>query len=157
MAKLLASHGIAYMETNFDKPWGGYFVIETGDESSVNNFIEVFYPERKEELTTTSLPLSPKILCVAPEKRLSWQYHFRRAELWKLIDGEAGYVKNETDEQTEVQHMVTGETLVLGQGERHRLVGLGQWGIIAEIWRHSDPANPSNEDDIVRLEDDFGR
>lgn len=36
-------------------------------------------------------------------------------------------------------------------GERHRLIGLNNWGVIAEIWRHTDKENPSDEDDIVRL------
>ena len=34
----------------------------------------------------------------------------------------------------------------LEKGERHRLVGLSDWGKIAEIWQHTDPNNPSNED-----------
>jgi len=37
------------------------------------------------------------------------------------------------------------------------LVGLDADAIIAEIWQHTDAANPSNEDDIVRVQDDFGR
>ena len=50
-----------------------------------------------------------------------------------------------------------GDIIQLKQGERHRLLGTESWGIIAEIWRHTDAANPSNEDDIVRVQDDFGR
>jgi mannose-6-phosphate isomerase len=46
---------------------------------------------------------------------------------------------------------------VLKQGERHRLVGLEDWGVIAEIWQHTDASNPSDESDIVRVQDDFGR
>ena len=45
----------------------------------------------------------------------------------------------------------------LKQGERHRLVGLDNWGIVAEIWQHTDAANPSDEEDIIRVQDDFGR
>jgi hypothetical protein len=26
----------------------------------------------------------------------------------------------------------------LQQGERHRLVGLEEWGVVAEIWQHTD-------------------
>lgn len=33
----------------------------------------------------------------------------------------------------------------------------GGWGVVAEIWQHTDKDNPSNEDDIVRVQDDFGR
>ena len=47
--------------------------------------------------------------------------------------------------------------IILQQGERHRLVGLSDYAVIAEIWQHTDATNPSDEDDIVRLQDDFGR
>ena len=53
--------------------------------------------------------------------------------------------------------MQKGDTIRLKQGERHRLIGVDNWGIIAEIWQHTDAVNPSNEDDIVRVQDDFGR
>lgn len=49
------------------------------------------------------------------------------------------------------------KTVQTQQRQRHRLVGLETWGVIAEIWMHSDPDAPSDENDIVRLEDDFGR
>ena len=101
--------------------------------------------------------LSPKILVVAPQKRLSWQYHFRRAEIWRVIGGQAGVVVSDTDEQTPVRALSIGDEINLKQGERHRLVGVDAWGIVAEIWQHVDAAHPSDEDDIVRLEDDFGR
>ena len=53
--------------------------------------------------------------------------------------------------------MHSGDIIRLKQGERHRLMGLDNWGIVAEIWQHIDVDNPSNEDDIVRVQDDFGR
>lgn len=153
---LLNSKGINASDTDFSRPWGGFFVIDLRDNSA-DNFINSFYPELKDEFASTNLPLSPKILCIAPEKRLSWQYHHRRSEYWKLIDGVAGYIKSDTDGQTVVHHMVMNKTLILKQGERHRLVGLHDWGIIAEIWKHTMPDHPSDENDIVRLQDDFGR
>jgi mannose-6-phosphate isomerase len=36
-------------------------------------------------------------------------------------------------------------------------VGLEDYAVVAEIWQHSDADNPSDENDIVRLQDDFGR
>jgi hypothetical protein len=36
-------------------------------------------------------------------------------------------------------------------------VGLQGWGVLAEIWQHTDAGQPSDEDDIVRVQDDFGR
>ena len=139
---------------DFDRPWGGFLVIDSED---TKKFIHQFYPELEDELTGTSLPLSPKILCVAPGQRLSWQYHYRRAELWKLIEGKAAYKKSDTDQEGDIHIMEMNKTLTLRQGERHRLIGLNGWGIIAEIWQHTDAHDPSDEDDIVRLQDDYGR
>ena len=88
---------------------------------------------------------------------MSWQYHFRRAEIWKVIGGIAGVVTSDTDVENELQTLPLGTIINLKQGERHRLIGLGEWGIIAEIWQHTNAENPSDEDDIVRVQDDFGR
>lgn len=136
------------------RPWGGFFVIE---EDDADKFIEQFFPHLNKNVLSISGKLSPKILLVEPGKKLSWQYHHRRAEIWKLIAGRAGVIKSEDDHQKEVILLEPGDLVELQQGERHRLIGLDQWGIIAEIWRHTDAEHPSDEDDIVRLQDDFGR
>ena len=136
------------------RPWGGFFVL---DESEAGKFIALFFPHLTAEELNISGKLSPKILIVAPGKRLSWQYHHRRAEIWKLIGGVAGVVISDTDEEKEITHLTIGDIIQLKQGERHRLLGLDGWGVVAEIWRHTDVENPSDEDDIVRVQDDFGR
>jgi hypothetical protein len=68
-----------------------------------------------------------------------------------------GVATSPTDEEGEVKSYEPGALIVLKQGERHRLVGLDGWGVIAEIWQHTDASQPSDEDDIVRVQDDFGR
>ena len=146
--------GFEIQSTDFQRPWGGFFVIDPVD---TKKFIHQFHPELAEDLASTNLPLSPKILCVAPGQRLSWQHHHRRAELWKIIEGKAAYKKSDTDLEGDIKIMEINKTLTLGQGERHRLIGLNEWGIIAEIWQHTDATQPSNEDDIVRLQDDYNR
>lgn len=136
------------------RPWGGFFVIE---ETESEKFIQLYFPHLTKKELNISGKLSPKILVVAPNKRLSWQYHHRRAEIWKLIGGTAGVVTSDTDDEKETKHLRIGDIIQLKQGERHRLIGLESWGIIAEIWRHTDAQNPSDENDIVRVQDDFGR
>lgn len=136
------------------RPWGGFFVI---DEDEAEKFIQIYFPHLTKATLSISGKLSPKILVVAPAKRLSWQYHHRRAEIWKLIGGTAAVVTSDTDEEKETRNLQIDDVIQLKQGERHRLVGLNGWGILAEIWRHTDAENPSNEDDIVRVQDDFGR
>src|SRR6478736_5779451 len=134
------------------RPWGGFFVIE---ESEAEKFIQLYFPHLTQEELNISGKLSPKILVVAPNKRLSWQYHHRRAEIWKVIGGNAGIVISDTDEETELRQLPIGTVVDLKKGERHRLVGVDEWGFVAEIWQHTDPSHPSDEDDIVRVQDDF--
>ena len=136
------------------RPWGGFYVIE---ENQAPIFITLFFPHLTQEQLSISGKLSPKILIVAPQKRLSWQYHHRRAEIWKLIAGDAAVMISDSDEENEIIALSKGDIIELKQGERHRLIGTDSWGIIAEIWRHTDANMPSDEDDIVRVQDDFGR
>ena len=101
--------------------------------------------------------LSPKILIVKPKARLSWQYHYRRAEIWRVFKGECGIIRSDTDKENEMKIYNEGDQIKLKQGERHRLIGLEDYCLVAEIWQHTDKNNPSNEEDIVRVQDDFGR
>jgi mannose-6-phosphate isomerase len=136
------------------RPWGGFYVI---DETQAAAFAKHFFPEEDFETLKISERLSPKILMVAPHKRLSWQYHHRRAEIWRCIDGEVAVATSHTNKEEEKHVLKLGDKIKLAQGQRHRLIGLDCWGIVAEIWQHTNAANPSDEDDIVRLQDDFGR
>lgn len=136
------------------RPWGGFFVI---DETQAQAFANTYFDSIPVDQLRISGKLSPKILLVAPKKRLSWQYHHRRAEIWKVVQGTVGVVTSDTDEEGEVKVLNPGDQITLRQGERHRLVGLDGWGVLAEIWQHTDADNPSNEEDIVRVQDDFGR
>ncbi len=155
VTEYLGEKNIAISKKDITRPWGGFFVI---DENEAEKFIALYFPHLTKEELNISGKLSPKILVVAPEKRLSWQYHYRRAEIWKLIGGVAGVVTSDNDDEKDTTHLGIGDIIQLKQGERHRLIGLeGGWGIIAEIWRHTDAENPSDEDDIVRVQDDFGR
>lgn len=136
------------------RPWGGFFVI---NESQAQKFANEFFEGLDTQELKISGKLSPKILIVAPNKRLSWQYHHRRAEIWRVFRGEVGVATSQTDEQNEIKRLKVGEYIKLAQGERHRLVGLEEYGVVAEIWQHTDSTKPSDEDDIVRVQDDFGR
>ena len=73
------------------------------------------------------------------------------------MEGSVSVATSFTDEESERQTLNPGDKIKLKQGERHRLIGLEGWGIVAEIWMHTDAENPSDENDIVRLQDDFNR
>lgn len=147
---------LPYRDIDSSRPWGGFFTFHESDASA---FINEFYSG--DQISIEDFPaettLSPKLLIVEAGKRLSWQYHFRRAEIWKCIYGEVEVITSDTDEEKESRIIKKGGIIRLNKGERHRIIGTDQYGIIAEIWQHTDPDNPSNEDDIVRLQDDFGR
>ena len=147
--------GIGIHKTDMERPWGGFFVI---DEKDAGKFIKHFFSEIDKKDLIKGAKLSPKILLVEPGKKLSWQYHHRRAEIWKLVEGRAAVATSDTDNEKEIKVLNIGDIVKLKQGERHRLMGMDKdWGVVAEIWMHTDPANPSDEDDIVRVQDDFGR
>ena len=154
IAEELKKENFTVIKQDETRPWGGFFVI---DESQAGAFAAKFFPQLEMSQIQITNKLSPKILVVAPNKRLSWQFHFRRAEIWKTLSGIVGVKISDTDEEGEIQQLTPGTFIQMDKGERHRLIGLDSWGIVAEIWQHTDPENPSDEDDIVRLQDDFGR
>jgi mannose-6-phosphate isomerase-like protein (cupin superfamily) len=154
IAALLKKENFTVINQDQTRPWGGFFVIE---ESQASAFAAQFFPHLNMSEIQITNKLSPKILVVAPNKRLSWQFHHRRAEIWKVIGGTVGVKTSNTDEEGEIQELSVGKFIQLDKGERHRLIGLDSWGIVAEIWQHTDPNNPSDEEDIIRLQDDFGR
>src|SRR5690554_4911678 len=144
----LKFEGFQVVQEDQTRPWGGFFVL---DESQIQKFREQFFPTVHLSDPQLKNKLSPKILVVGPEKRLSWQYHHRRAEIWKLVGGGGGIMISKTDEEGPLQALQLDQVIQLAQGERHRLVGLDNWGIVAEIWMHTDSENPSDEEDIVRV------
>lgn len=154
VAAMLRRLNFSIVDKDDIRPWGGFYVI---DEAQAPQFVNHFFPEEHLDTLKITNKLSPKILIVAPNHRLSWQYHHRRAEIWKCIDGAVGVMTSNTDIE-DVKHILKiGDIIKLKQGERHRLIGLEDWGIVAEIWQHTDELNPSDEDDIVRLQDDYSR
>ena len=79
-----------------------------------------------------------------------------RSEVSQVYKGTVGVVQSPTDIETPMEIYKPGDQITLEQGMRHRLVGLDGYGVVAEIWQHTD-AVPSDEEDIIRVQDDFGR
>lgn len=154
VAQQLHTEGFQIVQVDQNRPWGGFFVI---DEAQAQLFADHYFSGLDVNQLKIAGKLSPKILLVAPQTRLSWQYHFRRAEIWTVVSGKVAVKTSFTDDEGEIKTLNQGETITLKQGERHRLIGLNDWGIIAEIWQHTDAQNPSDENDIVRVQDDYGR
>jgi mannose-6-phosphate isomerase len=148
------SFGFNVISKDFNRPWGGFLVIE---EEQAQEFSNKFFEGLDINTLKIGGKLSPKILIVKPEARLSWQYHNRRAEIWQVYKGSAGIVRSDSDVENEMKIYNERDQIVLQQGERHRLIGLDETSVVAEIWQHTDAGNPSDEEDIIRVQDDFGR
>ena len=152
--KLIDTQKLRVVDNDFNRPWGGFFVI---DEEQAQEFADIYFDGLDVSGLRMAGKLSPKILLVKPGARLSWQYHHRRKETWRVVEGPVGIARSLTDEQGEVEVFEAGETVVMEMGERHRLIGLDNWGVVAEFWQHTDPEHPSDEEDIVRVQDDYQR
>ena len=96
-------------------------------------------------------------MIILPNQALSWQYHTRREEVWKVIVGPVGTIISNTDELTDPVIHQADELIFIQVNQRHRLIGLDNIAIVAELWVHTDEHNLSNELDIVRVRDDYGR
>lgn len=152
--KELEEKGIKVINKDLGRPWGGFFVI---DERQAQFFADLYFEGINVDELRISGKLSPKVLVVAPHQRLSWQYHHRRAEIWQVIKGIVGIVRSDDDTEGELRECKENEQVVLKRRERHRLVGLDNWGVVAEIWQHINPEKPSDENDIIRIQDDYQR
>jgi len=92
--KYLKRKELMIQESDQQRPWGGFFVI---DPNCLNSFIDCFFGE----LITNEQPLdslSPKVLIVEPKKRLSWQYHNHRSEYWRVTAGPFGIIRSDTNQ-----------------------------------------------------------
>src|SRR6476646_3088031 len=86
---------------------------------------------------------------VLPQKRLSYQKHAHRAEHWMVVGGTAKVTLD--GKEITVQ---TGGVIDIAVGAAHRIENVGAEKLVfIEIQRGSYPG----EDDIQRLQDDFGR
>lgn len=87
---------------------------------------------------------------VLPEKRLSYQRHQKRAEHWFVVQGTAKVTLN--GEEILVK---TGESVDIATGTAHRVENphLSEKLVFIE----TQTGTYFGEDDIERLDDDFGR
>lgn len=148
------------VEQDLTKPWGAYYRM---DSSQAQRFIEEFFPGlslSEAMLGRDDVELSPKILLVAPGHRLSWQYHDRRAERWRFLTPGAYYRSHSDELPNHLIQAEAGEVVQFDAGERHRLGSHPYskgYTLVAEIWQHTHKQKPSDESDIVRLQDDYHR
>jgi len=86
---------------------------------------------------------------VLPGKRLSYQKHAQRAEHWMVVQGTAKVTLNDEDIT-----VPAGKAIDIAVGAAHRVENQGEETLVfIEVQR----GGYLGEDDIVRLQDDFGR
>ena len=146
--------GFKIISKDFERPWGGFLVI---DESQAQDFANTFFDGINVETLKIGGKLSPKILIVSPNSKLSWQYHHRRAEIWRVYKGNVGISRSMDHQEKPMTVLNENDQIKIKKGERHRLIGLEDYALISEIWQHTDSDYPSDENDIVRISDDYGR
>ena len=90
-----------------------------------------------------------KTIEVHPGQRLSYQKHARRAEHWFVVAGEGTVTLDGKDVPVR-----PGDAVDVGLGVAHRIHNTSSVPLVFVEVQHGDYFG---EDDIVRLEDDYGR
>ncbi|MDD2983063.1 MAG: phosphomannose isomerase type II C-terminal cupin domain [Crocinitomicaceae bacterium] len=96
-----------------------------------------------------NLKYKVKRIVVKPGGRLSYQYHYHRSEVWTIVSGEALITLNGIEKIYKI-----GEVAIIPLKAKHRIHNLGSEDLVfIEVqW-----GNSFEEDDIVRIEDDYDR
>jgi mannose-6-phosphate isomerase-like protein (cupin superfamily) len=90
-----------------------------------------------------------KRIVVQPGKRLSLQRHRRRAEHWYMVQGQAMV----TLDDREIP-LSPGQSVDIARGAAHRILNPGSQDL---VYVEVQTGDYFGEDDIERLEDDYGR
>lgn len=141
-------------EVNAIKPWGGYLRFT---KDALVPFLAAYWLDVNFDPPLSENNVDPKILLVGPKQMLSLQWHERRGEIWRVIDGPVEVTSGDGWDSLSHNVYESGELVEISAGKWHRLIGLKGWGRVAEIWDHTDPTNPSDESDIIREHDIYGR
>ena len=112
------------------------------------NYIEK-RPWGKFEILVDSDCCKVKKITVKAGGRLSYQYHFKRSEVWIVVQGAATMTLND-----EIRIYAYGDTIIIPQGTKHRVENKGQEDLVFIEIQHG---SYFGEDDIVRIEDDYNR
>ena len=90
-----------------------------------------------------------KEIIVEPGKRLSLQQHQHRAEHWTLVSGEGRVTVGEQETL-----LKPGQSVEIPRGAVHRIMNPGN---VPLVFVEVQTGDYFGEDDIIRLEDDYGR
>ena len=94
-----------------------------------------------------------KRIIVKPGQRLSYQYHHKRSECWVVVQGRATVTLDGKDFEYESDNQL-GNIVNIPVGTKHRVRNDEE---IDLIFIETQTGTYFGEDDIVRIEDDYGR
>ena len=108
-----------------------------------------YRPWGKYEVLLDAPDVKVKKITIDPNKRLSYQYHHKRAEVWTCIQGKLSVILDEV-----LHELFPGDSLSIPQGAKHRA-----FNDTMELAQFIEVQTGTyfGEDDIVRLEDDYER
>tara|TARA_R100000734_G_C3319212_1_gene114640 strand:+ start:5536 stop:5880 length:345 start_codon:yes stop_codon:yes gene_type:complete len=90
-----------------------------------------------------------KKIVISPNNAPSYQYHYKREEIWIVIQGQGELKLND-----EIHAIESSSVIHIPTEAKHQIRNTGSEDLIfIEIQR----GEYFGEDDIVRLEDDYGR
>jgi mannose-6-phosphate isomerase len=101
------------------------------------------------EVLSDEVACKVKRISVEPGKRLSLQRHKQRREHWFVVHGES--IVTVGDKETNV---VSGQAIDIPQGSLHRIANTGRERL---VYIEVQLGSYFGEDDIERVEDDYGR
>ena len=90
-----------------------------------------------------------KRIIVKPEQRLSYQYHYKRSECWVIVQGAATVTLDD-----KIHTFVEGDVVQIDCETKHRVENKSEQDL---IFIETQTGTYFGEDDIVRIEDDYGR
>lgn len=154
------------------RPWGGFIKFT---QDSLDAFRRVYWTygltkQWKDQLDKVwrllkgshrGKRLDAKLLLIAPGQRLSLQYHHRRAEYWRVIEGPVLVTLGADENSVSDLALRTGDVIRIDEGKWHRAEAhASSWGVVAEFWHHTRPSRKRGfdpENDEVRVGDDYVR
>ena len=121
----------------------------TDRASAASGVRRVEKPWGHELIWTETDRYTGKILVIEAGRRLSLQYHQRKLESILVVSGRVRLTLEDEDGQIRAEELGPGEARLIRVGRTHRYEAIER----AEVFEVSSP----EIDDVVRVEDDFGR
>ena len=111
--------------TTISKPWGSF-----------TNILDEEYTKVKK-------------IIIKPDQSPSYQYHFKRSEIWVIVQGVA---------EVKIDGIITrhtiGDVVKISEEQKHQPKNIGNDDL---IFIEIQLGSYFGEDDVVRLEDKYGR